>query len=99
MSYALYMSAETVQTSGDDAIEVNVSSARAHLPDYIELAREGQFVYLTHRGRRVAALVAADIAEHWETQEETHWANRVAEAEESGTIPWEAAVVALEREQ
>jgi antitoxin (DNA-binding transcriptional repressor) of toxin-antitoxin stability system len=92
------MSAETVPTSGDDVVEVNVSSARAHLPDYIELAKEGQFVYLTHRGTRVAALVASDIAEHWEAEEEVHWANRVAEAEKSGTVSWEAAIVALERE-
>lgn len=92
------MNTKSVQAS-DDAVEVNVSKARAQLPDYIELAQEGQFVYLTHRGRRVAALVAADIAEHWEAEEEAHWANRVTEAEKSGTIPWEAAIVALEREQ
>ncbi|MEV5538525.1 type II toxin-antitoxin system Phd/YefM family antitoxin [Saccharopolyspora shandongensis] len=93
------MSVEAVHMDDSAAIEVNVSSARAQLPSYIELASEGQYVYLTHRGKRVAALVAADVAEHWEAEEDAHWARRVAEAEESGTVSWEAAIVALERDR
>ncbi|MEV0699233.1 hypothetical protein AB0I53_15120 [Saccharopolyspora sp. NPDC050389] len=41
---------------------------------------------------------SGDDAEHWEAPEEVYWVNRLAQAEKSGTIPQEAAIVALERQ-
>ncbi|MDA3646782.1 hypothetical protein LZ318_41260 [Saccharopolyspora indica] len=90
------MSSEPL-VSGDDAVEIDVSTAHAHLPDYVELAQDGRFIYLTHCGRRVAAMVAPEIAEHWEAAEDAYWARRATEAEKSGTVPWEDVAAALER--
>ncbi|WP_406689231.1 type II toxin-antitoxin system prevent-host-death family antitoxin [Saccharopolyspora sp. ID03-671] len=92
------MSVEAVPMDESSAIEVNVTTARAKLPEYIELAREGEYVYLTHRGKRVAALVAADVAEHWEEAEDAYWADQVEDAKKSGTVPLREAIVALEQE-
>ncbi len=77
--------------------EVNISTARAHLPEYVELVKNGQFLYLTNRGKRLGvALVPEDVAEHHEEVEDAYWAQRAAEATESGTVSWEEAIIALE---
>jgi len=44
---------------GDD---VSVSHARAHLPELIERVRDGETVFLSRYGRRVAALVPVEVA-------------------------------------
>ncbi len=44
----------------------------------------------------MAALLPADIAENYERIEDEYWARRVAEAEESGTVPWQQGVAEIE---
>ncbi len=72
------------------------------MPELIALVQDGTFVYLTQRGRRVAALVPADIAEHYEQIEDEHWARRAAEAHERMAahpelaVPWDQVVAELE---
>lgn len=91
------MSVEAIhQNDSSDEIEVNLSTARPHLSDYAEKAKDGQTVYLTNRGKRVAALVPADVAEAHADAEDAYWARRAREAEESGTVSWNEAIVALE---
>ncbi|MHA6798679.1 type II toxin-antitoxin system Phd/YefM family antitoxin [Bounagaea algeriensis] len=91
------MSAEGFhQDDPSDGVDVNLSNARPHLSDYAEKAKQGQTVYLTNRGKRVAALVPVDVAEAHAELEDTYWARRAAEAEESGIISWDEAIIALE---
>lgn len=80
------------------ASEVPASDARGRLPELIEDVRDGAVIYLTRYGRRVAALVPADVAENYERIEDDYWARRAAEARSSGEAPvaWEAAVAELE---
>lgn len=84
------------QNDSPDEIDVNISTARPHLSDYAEIAKEGRKVYLTNRGKRVAALVPVDVAESHAEAEDAYWARRAREAEESGTVSWDEAIVALE---
>ena len=42
---------------------VSVSQARAHLPELVERVRDGEIVYLSRYGRRVAALVPVEVAD------------------------------------
>jgi prevent-host-death family protein len=94
------MSAEAIRTGEEsEAIEVNVSIARSHLSDYVEMTKEGRTVYLTNRGKRVAALVASDIAERHEEMEDEYWTRRAAEAEQSGTVSWDDVVALLESDR
>ena len=76
--------------------ELTVSEARARLADVVDEARIGRVpVYLTRRGRRVAAVIDADVlARLVEAAEDLEdvMAARAARAEiDSGvaTIPWE----------
>lgn len=77
--------------------DVPASEARSRL------AELGDFVYLTRRGKRVAALMPADIAEHYEQIEDDYWARRAAEAHErlrrnpSAAVPWDQVIAELER--
>lgn len=91
------MGIESVQENDPfDGIEVNLSNARPHLSDYAEKAHQGETVYLTNRGKRIAALVPVDVAEQAAEAEDAYWARRAREAEESGTVSWAEAIVALE---
>jgi len=64
---------------------------------------DGEFVYLTRRGKRVAALMPADIAEHYEQIEDDYWARRGIEAQErmrehpEAAVPWAQVIAELER--
>lgn len=77
-------------------VEVPATDARAHLYELLDLAEDGRFVYLTRHGRRVAALMPADVAENYERIEDDYWARRAAEAERSEPVAWERAIVDLE---
>lgn len=75
--------------------EVTVSDARARLADVVDAARVGhEPVYLTRRGRRVAAVIDADdldrLVEAAEDLADVE-AARAAREEiaETGTIPWD----------
>lgn len=74
---------------------MTVTDARARLADVVDAARVGRRpVYLTRRGRRVAAVIDADdldrLIEAAEDLADLE-AARLARAEvaETGTIPWE----------
>ncbi|MBK0868642.1 type II toxin-antitoxin system prevent-host-death family antitoxin [Saccharopolyspora sp. HNM0986] len=91
------MSVEMVDmTYEGDPDEVSISQARAKLPNLVHGAREGDVTYITVNGARYAALVPADVAERHEAAEEEYWARRVAEAEQSDTVSWDEAIIALE---
>lgn len=68
------------------------------MPELIETVRDGGVVYLTRYGRRIAALVPADMAENYERIEDDYWARRAADAAASGEapVPWAQAVGELE---
>jgi prevent-host-death family protein len=76
-------------------VEVSISHARAHLPELLDEVREGNTIYLTRYGKRLAALVPAEAAEHLAHLEDTYWSTRAKQA--TGTpIPWSAVVTELE---
>ncbi|WNV84024.1 type II toxin-antitoxin system prevent-host-death family antitoxin [Umezawaea sp. Da 62-37] len=84
-------------------IDVPLSDARGALPQLLdEHVREGEVVFLTRHGRRVGALVSADVAEHLGEMEDAYWSARAAQAkremEASGEqpIPWAQALAILE---
>jgi prevent-host-death family protein len=68
------MSAEAVHFSGDgDPPELTLTDARNRLPELVDtVIRDGGTVYLTRYGRRVAALVPADVAEEHERLEDAY---------------------------
>lgn len=76
-------------------VEVTVSDARARLADVVDEARVGHDpIYLTRRGRRVAAVIDADDLDRLiEAAEdladiEAARASR-AEVEVDGAVPWD----------
>lgn len=75
--------------------EVTVTDARGNLADLIDAVRDGEFVYLVRHGERVAALMPADIAEHYEQIEDDYWARRADDARraisagEEETVSWQ----------
>jgi prevent-host-death family protein len=92
--------AEHVEASG--ARELPVAEARSRLAELIDAVSDGEFIYLTRRGKRVAALMPSDIAEHYEQIEDDYWARRAAEAHDrlrthpTATVPWEQVIAELE---
>lgn len=57
----------------NEGIELSLTDARNRLPELTETTvRDGGIVYLTRYGRRVAALVPADIAENYERMENAY---------------------------
>ncbi len=102
--YTWYMTSEPT-TTGDvsGVVEIPLSEARERLGDLVDLVRdEDSFVYLTRRGKRVAALMPVDIAENYEKIEDEYWARRAAEARdrlaagEDEVIPFSALVAEVE---
>lgn len=79
-------------------VEVTVSHARAHLPELLEEIRDGRTVYLTRYGKRLAALVPADVGERLERSEDEYWSKRARDALSSDepSIPWDRVVAELE---
>lgn len=79
------------------------TEARNRMAELIDAVVDGEFVYLTRRGKRVAALMPADVAEHYEQIEDEHWARRAAEAHErlrknpDAAVPWDQVIAELER--
>lgn len=87
-------------TSADTGdTEISVTDARGQLPELLDTTvRDGGRVFLTRYGRRVGALVAADVAEHQEEIEDAYWSQRAATVLDKGepTIAWDQAVAMLE---
>lgn len=90
------MTAAEIQPDPSGVTEIPATEARARLYELLDLVEDGRFVYLTRHGKRVAALMPADIAENYERIEDDYWARRAAEAERSEPVPWERAIVELE---
>lgn len=73
------------------------------MAELLDAVAAGEFVYLTRRGKRVAALMPPDFAEQYERIEDDYWARRAAEAHErmrghpEATVPWAQVVAELER--
>jgi len=91
----------TYMTTARDDVEVTVTDARGQLPELLDTQiRDGGVVYLTRYGRRVGAVVPADVAERAEELEDAYWSKRAAEALANGepTVPWRDAVAMLETE-
>jgi hypothetical protein len=59
---------------------------------------DGGVVYLTRYGRRVGAVVPAEMAERISELEDAYWSGRAAEvlARNEPTVPWDQAVAELE---
>lgn len=72
------MSAEPAASVGPT--ELPVSEARARMSEVLDAVADGDFVYLTRRGKRIAAIMPADIAENYEKIEDEYWARRAEEA-------------------
>lgn len=76
--YNLYMS------------EVTMSEAREHLADVLDAVQAGETVYVTRRGRRVAAVVSADDLKRLVSAAEdlTDRAELAAARAEDDYVPW-----------
>ena len=76
-----------------------MTDARGQLPELLDTnIRDGGVVYLTRYGRRVGALVPADVAERIAELEDAYWSRRAAEVLDKGesTVSWDQAVAELE---
>lgn len=86
-----------------DVREVPATEARNRMAELIDAVADGEFVYLTRRGKRVAALMPADVAEHYEQIEDEYWARKATEAHErlhnnpAAAVPWDQVIAELER--
>lgn len=79
--------------------EVNVTEARGQLPELLDTeVRDGGTVYLTRYGRRVGAIVPAELAERLDELEDAYWTQRAEAVLAKGepTVPWDEAVAMLE---
>ena len=97
------MSAHPVDPAGDSGVmELPASEARSRISELLDAVADGEFVYLTRRGKRVAALMPADIAENYEKIEDEYWARRAEEARarlaagEDEVIPFDQLVAEAE---
>jgi prevent-host-death family protein len=72
------MTAEPTASTG--VVELPASEARSRMSELLDAVADGEFVYLTRRGKRIAALMPADIAENYEKIEDAYWARRAEEA-------------------
>jgi prevent-host-death family protein len=90
------MTAQPVGPEYSGITELPASEARARLSELLDAVADGKFVYLTRHGRRVAALMPADIAENYERIEDDYWAKRADQASASDAVPWDQAIAELE---
>lgn len=102
--YDLYMTASLRRQPDDSGVrEVPATEARNRMAELIDAVMDGEFVYLTRRGKRVAALMPADVAEHYEQIEDDYWARKADEAHErlrenpGAAVPWDQVITELER--
>ena len=96
--YFMYMTAPRPDNR-PDCVEITVTDARAKLPELLDTEiRDGAVVYLTRYGRRVGAVVPAEVAERYEQWEDAYWSRRANEVlrRDEPTVPWEQAVAELE---
>jgi prevent-host-death family protein len=90
-----------MSTAADNPVELTVTDARAQLAELLDTrVRDGEVVYLTRYGRRVGAVVPAEVAEHLDDIEDAYWSARVQQVLAKGepTVPWPEALTRLEAE-
>ena len=86
---------ETIDFSG--VVEIPVSELRDKLGETLErVDREDTFVYVTRHGRRIGAIMPADIAENYERMEDAYWARRADEARGESSRPLNEVIADLE---
>jgi prevent-host-death family protein len=97
------MSAQPVGPADEHGvIELPASEARSRISELLDAVASGEFIYLTRRGKRVAALMPADIAENYEKIEDEYWARRADEARarlaagEDEVIPFDQLIAEAE---
>ena len=97
------MSAQPIgQADESGVMELPASEARSRISELLDAVADGEFIYLTRRGKRVAALMPADIAENYEKIEDEYWARRAEEARarlaagEDDVIPFDQLVAEAE---
>lgn len=84
-------------TDTSNTVEVPISELRDKLAETLDrVDREDTFVYVTRNGRRVAALMPADVAENYERIEDDYWARRAAEARGEPTRSLNEVIADLE---
>lgn len=97
--YILYMTYLWRMSTAHEDFEVTVTDARGQLPELLDTrVRDGGVVYLTRYGRRVGAVVPADVAEHLAELEDAYWAARAEQVLAKGepTLSWDEAMAKLE---
>lgn len=101
--YNRVMSAQPIDPAADRRpVELSASEARSRISELLDAVADGEFIYLTRRGKRVAALMPADIAENYEKIEDEYWARRADEARarltagEDEVIPFDQLVAEAE---
>lgn len=78
-------------------LEIPVSELRDRLGETLEqVDREDTFVYVTRHGRRIGAIMPADIAEHYEDMEDAYWSRRAEEARGESTRSLDSVIADLE---
>lgn len=98
VAYMMYMTYIWSMSAPHD-LEVTVTDARGQLPELLETqVRDGGVVYLTRYGRRVGAVVPADVAERIAELEDAYWTARAEQvlAKNEPTMAWDEAVAKLE---
>lgn len=92
------MTAEPIGTGdSSDSIELSLTDARSQLPALAEtIVRDGGIVYLTRYGRRVAAIVPADVAESYEHMENAYLSALADEARADTEPPLSTAELVKE---
>jgi prevent-host-death family protein len=97
------MSAQPIGAADEYRVmELPASEARSRISELLDAVAAGDFVYLTRRGKRIAALMPADIAENYEKIEDEYWARRAEEARarlaagEDDVIPFDQLVAEAE---
>lgn len=83
-------------TSEGGVRDLPATQARNQISELLDLVADGEFVYLTRRGKRVAVLMPADVGENYERIEDAYWAQRAEQAKTGDTVSWEQAIVELE---
>lgn len=85
-----------IEQNPSGVVEVLVTEARARMAELVNLVEDGQFIYLTRHGKRVAALMPADVAENYEHIEDDYWARRVAEIDTTNTVSMDQVIADVE---
>ncbi len=95
--YTRDMSVEAFNSDTHGGVhELPATEARNQLAELLDHVTDGEFVYLTRRGKRVAALMPADVAENYEAIEDAYWARRAEQARTGDTVTWEQAIAEVE---